>query len=308
MEGVRERTKALAAHDHELNAVPRESLLLHRIVWPLRAAKQSFILGNFLGCIALCGTISEMLAILRFEVSTHAQSTSGSQKRLYGNRFDRLGQSRRLDVLSEHELYEPEQVHLAREIKKIRDRYLHALDAPFETSEDDAVEIYGATVQLVDAMIAVRGSSPPGSVAPGSHLIQYLRDQGVLRLADSAASRDEDESHEPETAGEDESMEFREDWTQHVWDVRGIREQVDLLDAPHINVSYTGKYGLPARGPSAKALREALALVEASKIGQTIVDEDLVVTIEGLHERDSVRMLEGPGAGDPDQNSNLTPD
>ncbi len=300
--------------------MPREQLILGRIIWPLRAAKQSFILGNFLGCIALCGTISEMLANLRFEASEHAEMSSGSQRRMFGSQFDRLGQSRRIEVLSELGLYSAEEVRLSREIKVTRDRYLHALSVSADEIESHAAAIYGATVQLVDAMVAVRGSSPPGTVAAGSHLVDFLRVRGILVMMDESELPGEidPESAHPEpsapivdpmlkttTAAQEALVRFRSDWAQHEWDVKGVREQVALLDHPFIKISYSGKHGIPVKGPSAFAPRKALELVEDEAIGQTIVSEDLVITIEGLADRDRVSMLEGPGVGDRNQNTKL---
>ncbi len=322
IESIRSRTEALAAHDRDLKAVPREQLILRRIVWPLRAAKQSYILGNYLGCIALCGTISEMLAVLRFEVSLHAKCSSGSQKRLYGSRFDRLGQSRRIDVLSELGLYVGEDVDLSRGIKEIRDRYLHALNVPVENIEADATSIYRATVLIVDSMVAVRGGLRPGTVAPGEHLIEFLKDRGTLTFVDESGlgdgiditdkRRDQmpsvialDPKLQPQRQDKEAPMQFRSDWATYVWDVKGVREQADLLDHPFIKVSYTGKYGMPIKGPSAFALRTALDLIEAGRTGQTIVSDVLVITIEGLEDPDNVSMLEGPGVGDPGQNTKL---
>lgn len=318
LDDIQARTQALAVHDRDLNAVPRDDLILHRIVWPLRAAKQSYILGNFLGCIALCGTISEMLAILRFAVSEYAGLSSGSQQRLYGNRFDRLGQSRRIDVLSELKLYDTDEAALARQIKEKRDHYLHALDVSSLCIEADAMIVYGATVKIVDFMVGVRGSSPAGTVAPRSHLLEYLQERGVLKAKPPPSNADNvgeagASGAVPDISDDDDSstherrrqMQFRDDWAEHGWDVKGIREQVGYLDHPFIRVSYTGKYGLPVKGPSEFAFRKALELIDAGQTGQHIVNDNLVITIEGLDEGSTVRMLEGSGAGDPKVNLKL---
>lgn len=100
-------------------------------------------------------------------------------------------------------------------------------------------------------------------------------------------------------------MPFRDDWAEFIWEVENVREQVHWLDHPFIKVRYTGRHGAPTRGPSPRALRTALELVEEEFKGRRIVSNDLVITVEGLGPRDTVRMLEGPGVGDPRKNPKL---
>ena len=49
--------------------MPAEPTLLEKLVWPLRHAKGSYALGTHLGCIALCGMVGEMVAILLWDIS-----------------------------------------------------------------------------------------------------------------------------------------------------------------------------------------------------------------------------------------------
>jgi hypothetical protein len=42
---------------------------LDRLVWPLRHAKASYMVGNYLAVIALTGMVAEMVALLQWEVA-----------------------------------------------------------------------------------------------------------------------------------------------------------------------------------------------------------------------------------------------
>jgi hypothetical protein len=52
-----------------LVAVPAEQRILDKLAWPLRHAKASYMVGNYLAVIALCGMVAEMVALLIWEVS-----------------------------------------------------------------------------------------------------------------------------------------------------------------------------------------------------------------------------------------------
>ena len=59
-----ERYHDIASVNDPLFVAPAENNILQKLVWPLRHAKGSYALGNHLGCIAMCGMVGEMVAIL----------------------------------------------------------------------------------------------------------------------------------------------------------------------------------------------------------------------------------------------------
>ncbi len=63
------RYKEISIEKQRLFAAPYEQRLLDKLIWPLRHAKAGYMVGNYLGTIALCGMVAEMVAILRFEIS-----------------------------------------------------------------------------------------------------------------------------------------------------------------------------------------------------------------------------------------------
>lgn len=90
---------------------------------------------------------------------------------------------------------------------------------------------------------------------------------------------------------------FRDDVSDFQFDVAGVREHVHYLDSPFGPITFTGKYGLPVKGPSERAFRRALELIEDGLTGRHVIDNDLVITVDGLAEGDRVSLLEGPGIG-----------
>ena len=97
------RYRDIACED-TLFLAPAEKNLLQKLVWPLRHAIGSYALGNFLGCIALCGMVGKMVAILLWDISKvrlkEKTWDEEAQKAIFGSTFERLNQDRRTKVLS----------------------------------------------------------------------------------------------------------------------------------------------------------------------------------------------------------------
>jgi hypothetical protein len=96
-------TKEIAAVAHPFPIVSAEPTILGKLVWPLRHAKGSYALGNYLAPIALCGMVGEMVAILLWDIAKVTLQghpiTETEQRAMFGNTFEKLGQERRVDIL-----------------------------------------------------------------------------------------------------------------------------------------------------------------------------------------------------------------
>ncbi len=62
------------------------------------------MVGNYLGTIALCGMVAEMVAVLLYEISNFSLKnrpmTEQDQTSVFGSKFEKLGQDRRVqDIL-----------------------------------------------------------------------------------------------------------------------------------------------------------------------------------------------------------------
>src|SRR5205809_2771391 len=64
-----ERYKRISTEPVRLFAAPAEPRILEKLVWPLRHAKASYVVGNNLAVVALCGMVSEMVALLLWQLA-----------------------------------------------------------------------------------------------------------------------------------------------------------------------------------------------------------------------------------------------
>lgn len=174
---ITSRHKEISRFDHLLHIVPADDLILRKIVWPLRSAKQAYMLGDGLGCIALSGCIGEMVASLTFEFIElrlgQTPVTLNSEKRLFGGTFEGLSQSRRVDILHALGAWTDDQVKKAGELAKIRNKHLHRLSADVSHMEREAALAYRLAVELAASAVAFR-IGDKGTVVVEEKLGRYL--------------------------------------------------------------------------------------------------------------------------------------
>lgn len=179
------RYKELAAAGDPLPVVPAEPNILEKLIWPLRGAKGSYALGNYLSCIALCGLVGEMIAMLIWEISQ--VSFQGSridpalEKQLFGSTFERLRQERRVEVLTAAGLIDQAARESFDEVRTIRRRYLHFLSQPHAQLAGDAKRAFVAAATVVRIVLGAKFEN--GKVVLRPELGTYLTEKGVLTTA-----------------------------------------------------------------------------------------------------------------------------
>ena len=180
------RYREIASEPVRLIAAPAERRILDKLVWPLRHAKASYMVGNYLGVIALAGMVAEMVAILRWdiaEVSLNGQPmTSKTQKAMFGMTFERMGQERCIKVLETYGLIDLEAKEWFDTIREIRRRYLHLWSQDHDSLPGDAVKSYHAAVALVATIIGQDFSD--GKIVISQELVKYLEREGVYKADD----------------------------------------------------------------------------------------------------------------------------
>lgn len=131
---------------------PGMNQILEKMVWPLRNAKANFAAGNYLATIALCGIVTEMVALLIFEVADpqfNGTPLDGqAQERLFGRKFEDLEQSRREAVLFGLGLISLDQKSHFGKVREIRRKHLHLFDYDPEEAREDARTIYNRAYML----------------------------------------------------------------------------------------------------------------------------------------------------------------
>lgn len=168
--------------ENRLFVVPNDARLLEKLIWPLRAAKGAYALGNFLSTIALCGMVMEMSAMLIFEISDAYMTRKGEksalsekdQRCLFGSRFERLGQDRRTDVLFALGLIDAELQAEFDRVRAIRRKYLHLFSQEHVDLAKDAVAAFRSSVVTVKATLGL-SIGENGQVTFLPQLLRYIK-------------------------------------------------------------------------------------------------------------------------------------
>ena len=178
-----ERYKAINDRSDGLRFVPTEARILENIVWPLRYAKGSYIVGNYLGTISLCGVVSEMLAILLFKSSeiqiNGSPLTESGEKAIFGSSFEKLGQQRRVSILYGYNLIDQEIKTTFDKLREKRNRYLHNWSQDCQSLQRDAVDCYEATIKVT--LFVIGQDVKEGRLLLKPNIIEYLRNNRVLK-------------------------------------------------------------------------------------------------------------------------------
>lgn len=168
--------KKINVETPRLFAAPAEARLLDRLIWPLRHSKGNFMVGNFMGTISLCGMVSEMAAILAFDLNdarlNNAALDEKQQKALFGSTFENLGQKRRIEILKAYGMIDEPLKQAFDRIRTKRRRYLHLWSADHASMETDAIECFEAAVRIVVSVLGL--SADNGKLILRSEIYGYL--------------------------------------------------------------------------------------------------------------------------------------
>lgn len=155
---------------------PAVPTILKKLVWPLRHALGSYCLADYLGCVALCGMVGEMVAILLWEISPYPRGNpplgEREQRQLLGRTFEQLGQDRRTDVLRGFRLIDDETKAAFDFLRTIRKRYLHFFSEPHDSLAADARSALEATRKVVAFVLGL--TFKDGAVGLRQDLMAYL--------------------------------------------------------------------------------------------------------------------------------------
>jgi hypothetical protein len=74
IESITNRYQEISEKLNHLSIVPAEKKILNKLIWSLKHAIGSYMVGNYLGTISLCGLVAEMATILLFEILNNFNS------------------------------------------------------------------------------------------------------------------------------------------------------------------------------------------------------------------------------------------
>ena len=175
--------REISKEPKQLIAAPYEPKIMAKIIWPLRHAKADYMLGNYLGTISLCGIVAEMLAVLLHEISTFTlngkQIEDTDKAKLFGKKFERLGQERRVQILRALGFIDPKTEDEFNFIRNKRNKYLHYYTLDQKDLPNDAIEAYNKTVLLV--VFVIGQDIVNGKIKLRPELLKYLIQHGVAK-------------------------------------------------------------------------------------------------------------------------------
>ena len=171
----KKRYLELSEIDQGLFISIEESEIRKNLFDPLRQAKTNYILGNYIGSIALSGIVAEKLAILIYIMDnpSHTKLETFNKK---------LDQKRRVTMLWKADLIGEDSVRDFCFIREARRSSLHHWRASEEFIAVQAAQTYAAATRLVDA--ATDFGITNGPLTMNSKLWKYLEDKGVIETAE----------------------------------------------------------------------------------------------------------------------------
>lgn len=177
-----ERYRLISEVQDPLFVAPAEQNILEKLVWPLRHAKGSYALGNYLGCIGMCGMVGEMVALLLWDISQpllqERHLDDSAQRALFGSSFERLGQQKRVQVLKGLSIIEHDSVVAFDALREIRRRYLHFYSQHHVRIADDALRAYEYALAVVAVVLGQSVSE--GRLLLRPDLMAYLEAHGLV--------------------------------------------------------------------------------------------------------------------------------
>lgn len=185
---VKSETKNLVRRYREISGTkgkrlvmaPADQDILTKLVTPLRHGITSYMLGNYLGTIALCGAICEMLAIFWYDLA-RVKAPQGvmdakTQKLMYGNSFEKLGQERRLNVMRAVGLLDDRTYQKFAAIRGMRNKYLHYYSRSHKQIASDAKKSWVTTRDLLAQVFNIKFKN--GKLILDPSLLRYLSEKG----------------------------------------------------------------------------------------------------------------------------------
>lgn len=144
----------------DISISPAQSEFMKKIIFPLKFAKFNFMIENYIGTIALCGMVAEMNAILLFVINhfhiNGEEMDDACQNKVFGNKFENLGQYRRIEVLRGYNVLDNETYTHFNNIRSLRKKYLHYYSHDHENIRKDSKEMYNSTIYVTNSLMGIR--------------------------------------------------------------------------------------------------------------------------------------------------------
>lgn len=175
---IRKRYRDITNEAKEPIIVPHHEVIIQHVIRPLREAKQCFVLGMPVACIAQAGLVGEMVALWRFRMlQPHPDGRpldETLQKLLLGREFDRLGQKERIRILKAVDNLDEEIVSAFTNLRLLRRKYLHFMVDAQTKLDEDAKQALLLAHRLVTKTLGV--TFDQGAMVLPPRVFQYIQD------------------------------------------------------------------------------------------------------------------------------------
>ena len=182
MQNIQNSYKHIAEKATRAFMFPAEYSILWKIVYPLKNAIGSYIVGNFLETIALCGTVAEMLAIFRFQI---AEISIDGIKTINENdlknsleKFEKEGQAVRTKKLLKFGLISSDVKEKFDQVRNTRREYLHFITKSNLNIAPDAKIAFDNTLDIVLYILGLSVNN--GKMILHQDVIDYLDKKGLI--------------------------------------------------------------------------------------------------------------------------------
>lgn len=155
---------------------PPTDKLFERFMLPLKSAKRTYCLGEYLACIELSAHLGEMLALLLWQITPLSLNgktiDTQMEKNIWGSEFEKMGQEKRINILKAFSAITNEEEKLLDFLRTSRRKYFHFWDTSTEHIKDDALRCFLTITALVQKVLKIEYEN--GAVKLNPLLEAYL--------------------------------------------------------------------------------------------------------------------------------------
>jgi hypothetical protein len=175
------RYKEISQEKARLFVAPNDQRILEKLVWPLRHAKASYVVGNFLSTIALCGTVTEMMALFLFEISVLEGIEVKDRAGLVvtSKSFESERQVDRLKILLANKLIGVDLKADFDLVRTTRRKYQHLWSQDHASLQSDSLAVFISTVAVVVGCLGLSIQEGKVVIKPG--VLKYLQKEGLYQ-------------------------------------------------------------------------------------------------------------------------------
>lgn len=177
-----ERYQELFCYNDEPFIMPAETNIINKIILPLKFAKISYMIGNYIGCIALCETVLEMICILKMEINdTKLKKDKAIFDLISKRKYDKMYQDERIKILLAYKIINTSESDELNKIKEIRNNYLHCLHIDDSNIVRDSQKTYKTTIRIFQSLLLKNNKESNGGFSFHDDMIKYLEKQKYIK-------------------------------------------------------------------------------------------------------------------------------